>query len=224
VYRLSRDKKEEIRDPFIGSFRSLQHLKEYAETTEDYQLLGMSQIVQKYANAFPEVIYEMSKLIKEKNGNDNHQGIILSTVHSAKGQEYKSVYIDPDIALSVAKPNGKENWQYGEDINVAYVAFTRAIENLRLPQSFLTILTPKWQTTLKKHYKQEKNRRVDKGRPGINNRFSGPGRKASYGTKVFHKMFGYGVVLEKVGEICTVNFDKGETKNIHASYLEKVRW
>jgi hypothetical protein len=93
----------------------------------------------------------MMKISKNSTENQNGPGIILSTVHGAKGQEYDRVYIDPDLAAALSKPGGPPVKEFGDEANIAYVAFTRAIRELYLPQDFKTILTPEWQAAIKRY-------------------------------------------------------------------------
>ena len=58
---------------------------------------------------------------------DDIQGIVLSTVHKIKGLEADNVFIiRPDLLpMQTAKP-----WQYIQEKNLEYVAYTRAKLNL----------------------------------------------------------------------------------------------
>jgi hypothetical protein len=40
---------------------------------------------------------------------------------------------------------------FGDEANIAYVGFTRAIRELHLPRDFKTILTPEWQETIERY-------------------------------------------------------------------------
>jgi superfamily I DNA/RNA helicase len=150
VYWLSREQKGKIRDKLIATFGSLSHLQEYAETMNDFQLLGMHQIVKRYGNdSFPSVVFEMSDISRGKNGNDNQHGVVLSTVHSAKGMEYDQVYINGDVAETLAATERGDSEQFEEEVNVAYVGFTRAGKQLYLPPVFQTLLTKRWRNHLR---------------------------------------------------------------------------
>ena len=149
VYWLSLRQKDRIRDPFIGSFASLEQLGEYAESMGDFPLMGMAQIVKKYGDSsFPSVVFEMSDRTRNRNAIDRQDGVILSTIHSAKGQEYDEVTIDPDIAENLAAASQNGSRQYEEEVNVAYVGFTRAAKRLYLPSVLQTLLTDKWKNRL----------------------------------------------------------------------------
>ena len=151
VYWLSEGEHDKIRDPFIQSFESLEALEIYARDLDDFQLTGMIKVVREYARILPDAVYDMMKVSKSIAKAPNGRGIILSTVHGAKGQEYDRVYIDPDVAASLSRPGGASASEFGDEANIAYVAFTRAIRELYLPQDFKNILTPEWQEAIKRY-------------------------------------------------------------------------
>ena len=144
VFRLFDEDKERIKDSFIASFEDMAALKKYAEEMEDFPLQGICQIVQKYAHAFPGAVFEMAELCVNKTSNEN--AVVLSTIHSAKGHQYETVRMDPDTAAAF-DPDLFHKIR-DDEINLAYVGFTRAIKNLYLPDDFLTLLTPRWQSFL----------------------------------------------------------------------------
>lgn len=151
VYRLSEEENDKIRDRFIQSFKSLEVLETYARDLDDFQLAGMVKVVREYAHVLPDAVYDMMKISNNTTENQDGQGIILSTVHGAKGQEYDRVYIDPDIAASLSRPEALLTNAFGDETNIAYVGFTRAIRELHLPRDFKTILTPKWQDAIRRY-------------------------------------------------------------------------
>ena len=144
VYRLLEEDKERIKDKFIASFEDMAALKKYAEEMEDFPLQGICQIVQRYAHAFPDAIFEMADLCENKASDEN--AVILSTIHSAKGHQYRDVLMDPDTTAAF-EPEMFHQIR-DDEINLAYVGFTRAIKNLYLPDDFLSLLTPGWQSFL----------------------------------------------------------------------------
>ena len=91
------------------------------------------------------------KISKTAAKTPNGQGIILSTVHGAKGQEYGRVYIDPDVAASFSRHGGSLASEFGDEANIAYVGFTRAIRELYLPPDFKGILTSEWQAAIRRY-------------------------------------------------------------------------
>jgi superfamily I DNA/RNA helicase len=151
VYWLSEEENDKIRDRFIQSFMSLEALETYARDLDDFQLSSMVKVVREYAHVLPDAVYDMMKISNNTTENQDGQGIILSTVHGAKGQEYDRVYIDPDIAASLSRPEALLTNAFGDEANIAYVGFTRAIRELHLPRDFKTILTPEWQEAIQRY-------------------------------------------------------------------------
>jgi F-box protein 18 (helicase) len=151
AFWLSRKEHDKIRDPFIQSFKSLEALETYARDLDDFQLAGMVKVVREYAHVLPDAVYDMMKISKNTSENQDGTGIILSTVHGAKGQEYDRVYVDPDVAASLSRPEALLTSAFGDEANIAYVGFTRAIRELHLPRDFKTILTPEWQESVKQY-------------------------------------------------------------------------
>ncbi|MBU4055252.1 MAG: AAA family ATPase [Proteobacteria bacterium] len=146
VYRLFQEDRDKIKDKFIASFEDGARLKQYAEEMDDFQLKGMCQIVARFSREFPEVAFEMAQLCKGESPAQNT--ITLSTIHSAKGRQYADVFMDPDLALALESEGIKTIPE--DEINLVYVGFTRAKENLYLPNAFLSVMTPKWRTGMER--------------------------------------------------------------------------
>lgn len=151
VYWLLNGDKSKVRSEWLQSFENMKALEEYADNCEDFQLKGMAQVVRRYSSSFPNIIFEMAGINKDKTDKAeqvNSRGAILSTIHASKGQEYERVYIDSDVADMLCSAEKPGRTQYNEEVNVAYVGFTRAIRQLYIPKSFERILTPEWRSFL----------------------------------------------------------------------------
>lgn len=135
---LKEHKMSKVRDEFIKEFSGLEELEEYANEMEDYSLLSLISLVNTYSFILPDVIFKILKEIKAHRRVDN--AVTLSTVHSAKGCEYKKVYLEEDLAdvFSI------ESRDKSEEYNTIYVGLTRAINELYLPLNLGGVLTPKW--------------------------------------------------------------------------------
>ncbi len=151
VYWLSKGEHDKIRDPFIQSFEGLDFLEIYVRDLDDFQLAGMAKVVREYARILPDAVYDMMRVSKSMAQTPHGPGIVLSTVHGAKEQEYDRVYIHPGLAASLSTPGGPSASELGDEANVAYVAFTRAIRELYIPHNFKDILTPEWQAVIKRY-------------------------------------------------------------------------
>jgi F-box protein, helicase, 18 len=151
VFWLSTKEHDRIRDPFIHSFDSLGSLDKYARDLDDFQLSSMIRVVKEHSRILPDAVFDMMNISKKSAENQSGPGIILSTVHGAKGQEYDRVYVDPDIAVSLSRPEALPVKAFGDEANIAYVAFTRAIGELYLPQDFKGILASEWRQAMKRY-------------------------------------------------------------------------
>ena len=144
VYWLAERRPESIRDSLIRSFHSTQNLEAFAKDTGNFQLQGMLEIVEKHAEEFPGVVFELSERTRNQGEAPDAPDFVLSTIHSAKGQEYQQVYIDPDLAENLDTVFENELQFETDELNVAYVGFTRAIRKLYLPYEMQSLLSPKW--------------------------------------------------------------------------------
>lgn len=151
VHWLSLKEHDRIHDSFIQSFKELESLEAYARDLDDFQLAGIVKVVRQYTRLLPDVVFEMMNVSKSASENQNGPAVILSTVHGAKGREYYQVYIDSDIAASLSRPEVLLASAFGDEVNIAYVGFTRAIRELHLPPEFKTILSRQWQTGIRRY-------------------------------------------------------------------------
>ncbi len=143
VYWLRVGERERIRDELIRSFEDVEALMDYAEALEDYQLTKMVEIVDTYEPDFPDIVYELLRLCRERGGG-REEAITLSTIHASKGQEYDNVVLDDDVISNLEASEGFP--QRPEEINVAYVGITRAKKALYLPAAIRSLFDETWQT------------------------------------------------------------------------------
>lgn len=144
VLNLFNGKSHLIKDKLIRAMKDLDELEEYIDKTEDVQLGMMVEIVKEYGDDIPNII----KAIKEKhveNDEKEKAEIIFSTVHRCKGMEYDTVQLVNDFITEeklekLKKENGKEALpvdKLNEEINLLYVAVTRAKNSLYIPQTLM---------------------------------------------------------------------------------------
>lgn len=136
-----------IRDPLIKRMANLFELEEYARETEDGPLLMLINLVEEYGNELPALIKELKR--RQVADGARHQAqICFSTVHKSKGLEYDAVqltddFIGPDsidrlareLALRPVEPGLLA--QVMEEVNLLYVALTRAKNVLYMPATRL---------------------------------------------------------------------------------------
>ncbi len=145
VLNLHNSKPHLIRDALIKAMKDLDELEDYIEKTEDPQLSMMVEIVKEYGNEIPDII----KAIKEKHieGDDKRKAeMIFSTVHRSKGMEYDAVQIVNDFIseerLKKLKDDKESNIspdKLNEEINLLYVAITRAKHTLYIPETLMPV-------------------------------------------------------------------------------------
>lgn len=142
VLNLYNNKPDKIRDKLIQSMKDLDELEEYIEKTEDVQLSMMAEIVKEYGDE----IYGIIKSLKDLHVGDDDKAkaeMIFSTVHRAKGMEYDVVYLVDDFVteekLQKLKDKGEQlnTAKLTEEINLLYVAVTRAKYKLYIPESLI---------------------------------------------------------------------------------------
>jgi superfamily I DNA/RNA helicase/predicted RNA-binding Zn-ribbon protein involved in translation (DUF1610 family) len=144
VLNLHNGNRNQIRDKLIKNMRNVEDLKDFVKSTEDFQLALLIEIVEKYGNAIHNILAQ----IKERHIEDGQRhkaDMIFSTVHRAKGMEYDAVqlandFISEEILLESANDkstNELTNTKLNEEINLLYVAITRARHSIHIPETLL---------------------------------------------------------------------------------------
>ncbi|HEX2866398.1 MAG TPA: UvrD-helicase domain-containing protein [Ignavibacteriales bacterium] len=145
VLNLSEGKNHLVRDELIGRMKGVEELKEYAEQSEETELLMLIDIVEEYGKELPRLI----KLLKERHMPDQERhkaDVIFSTVHRCKGMEYDEVTLEKDFISeeTIKKAVRKEGIKnidvagLAEEINLLYVAITRTRTRLKIPEELLS--------------------------------------------------------------------------------------
>ena len=144
VLNLYNGKNHLIKDSLLKSMKDISELNDYIEKTEDVQLGMMVSIVSEYGNRIPGII----NIIKKKHLDNDDRGkaeIIFSTVHRCKGMEYDEVHLVNDFMnevklekLTKDKPAEELNpTKLNEEINLLYVAITRAKNSIHIPEQLM---------------------------------------------------------------------------------------
>lgn len=120
-----------IVDPSILLFKSFAEMEAYAETVDDKEIKMLIRVIDKYKDEIPTLISELkTQSLPILRG----QEIVLTTAHKGKGQEFESVVLLDDYAELIIEQDdaGHDIVPSIEDINVLYVAVTRAISNIKV--------------------------------------------------------------------------------------------
>lgn len=131
ILNLKLQKKDYIRDPLLKQFEDYQAFKDFLSETKEAQLLTLASIVDKYGAS----LFQLMKRLNESNTATKEEAeMIFSTAHKSKGMEYDSVTLADDfLDVKEYQDNSekRENTS-AEDINLLYVAATRAKRELRI--------------------------------------------------------------------------------------------
>lgn len=141
VLNLYNERPEKIKDKLLGTMKSMKELEDYIDKTEDGSLSMIVEVVKEFGNRLPGLISEL----KNNHAADKESAdMIFSTVHRCKGMEYDEVTLLNDfmneekLKKQIAQAGGnpvpeKIKNKLAEEINIVYVAATRAKQKLKLP-------------------------------------------------------------------------------------------
>lgn len=144
ILNLKLEKKHLIRDPLIKAMSDIAELQEYIDKTEDHTLNMMLEIVQQYGQEIPELLKEL-KAKQVDNTNKASAGLVFSTLHKCKGLEYDVVELADDFVTEkkiddsaiIVQETPKLLNNLLEEVNLLYVAITRAKNKLYIPEKLL---------------------------------------------------------------------------------------
>lgn len=138
---------QQVKDAFLRSFSGAGELAEYAEAVNDREIISRCKLVEKYGHNIPSLIERIEKaalppIVPGDAGpiSEKDKRIILTTGHKSKGLEFENVKLAGDFMpliddegklFDVAKATPSDI----EDVNIQYVAATRAMKNLHLSES-----------------------------------------------------------------------------------------
>lgn len=143
VLSLYNGRRHLVRDPLLGQLTGFRELLDYTKATGDAELTMMVKIVEEYGNRIPGLLRRLRELHVEPDKRQS-AAMIFSTVHRAKGMEYDEVTLVKDFITASAirkmesdKTETDRRTDPDEEINLLYVAITRASVRLRIPEVLL---------------------------------------------------------------------------------------
>ncbi|HTI10409.1 MAG TPA: 3'-5' exonuclease [Puia sp.] len=139
ILNLYSGEKEWIRDKMIASMKDMDELEDYIENTGDSQLRMLVEVVKEYGKKIPGYIKKLKEC--HLDHDDKHKAdMIFSTVHRAKGMEYDEVTLADDFITEEKIIDQMEEHNTGrltEEVNLLYVAITRTVTDLHIPENIL---------------------------------------------------------------------------------------
>lgn len=156
VYRLFADRKSEIRDPFIKKLDSFTDAADYAEQTEDVQLKSMIKVVEEYRHDIPR-LYEQLKtqILPDTDEGRKKTHVTMTTAHRSKGLEWPQVVLEndfPDLVDDKGDLLPVTTTEDEQEINLLYVAITRAERSLEPNAGLMAYLNPETLVDKKRHH------------------------------------------------------------------------
>ncbi len=138
IEKLFFGEKEKIRDSYIKGFIDFEDYKAVANYTNDKEMLYYIKVVEKYNGSLSEII----KGIKKAEATIENANIILSTVHKSKGLEFEQVVLANDFPNFVNSSGHMTlKSQSVDEVNILYVAATRAINVLKPNKQLSDVIT-----------------------------------------------------------------------------------
>tara|TARA_B100000073_G_scaffold342374_1_gene345364 strand:- start:891 stop:2321 length:1431 start_codon:yes stop_codon:yes gene_type:complete len=127
VEALYNSQKHLIKDFSIKKYKNFNELEKVAKFEENNELLFLCNVVKKYSSKLRASINKVNSLIV----NDiNQADITLTTAHKSKGLEFEQVILSNDFNKFFDKNDKIKQNIKNEEINILYVALTRAIYSL----------------------------------------------------------------------------------------------
>jgi hypothetical protein len=119
---------KDVKDEDIAPYSTWFELVEAAE--DDPELKRISKIVE--SKSVQKFISSLNETTSKAKAD-----ILLTTAHKSKGQEWNNVIIAKDFPIAkILEDDLEGKWQ--QEVNLFYVACTRAIKKLQLPDSFIS--------------------------------------------------------------------------------------
>ncbi|MEO8960505.1 MAG: UvrD-helicase domain-containing protein [Ginsengibacter sp.] len=173
VLNLYNGKLQKIKDKLIAGMKTMKELEDYIEKTEDNSLGMIVEVIKEFGNKLPSLINELKN---NHTAAKEDADMIFSTVHRCKGMEYDEVtllndFVNEDkLKKYIAQYGGDKITQQSknrlaEEVNILYVAATRAKSKLKIPSEINPLqsveLTQQPQPVLNSHKKYYKSNYQD---------------------------------------------------------------
>jgi F-box protein 18 (helicase) len=133
-YYLSVDRRSEIKDKMIQSFRTYDDMVAYGEALDDKEIKAMVGMVEEYGDDIPGLIERIrAEAVAVPTGSER----MLTTGHRSKGLEWLDVVLTDDFTdMQTSKDESNQIVPPPrEEINLLYVAITRALRGIEVHPS-----------------------------------------------------------------------------------------
>ena len=134
AWRLSAGCKDDIRDPWLRTFENFEVMEQLAHDLDDAELKQLCRVVRQYGSRIPALVSQIERCAVATPAAAQ---VCLSTAHKTKGLEFNQVLLADDFPSLVHIPIDELD---PEEVNLLYVAVTRAVEVLEINTSLWEVL------------------------------------------------------------------------------------
>jgi len=127
AYYLWSDERASIREESILRFGDFASYAQYGEEADDFEVKALVKVVEQYRSRVPSIY----NALKAAEVVENRAEVCVTTAHKSKGLEWEQVVLTNDF---IDLPPEDDDFDV-EEINLLYVAITRAIRAIELPES-----------------------------------------------------------------------------------------
>lgn len=132
-----------IRDSYIRSFKTYKNLEEFVITTDDPEMKLVTKIIDDMGEKIPKLISEVHQRATK---DPKSAKLIITTAHKSKGLEWEQVRLADDFItfekydkfFKKDEVTDKERAEINSEMNLLYVAATRATAQLQPNEDLLT--------------------------------------------------------------------------------------
>ncbi|MEX3629734.1 MAG: UvrD-helicase domain-containing protein [Burkholderia sp.] len=122
AFYLWSDQRRSIKDESIARFPDFAGFKQYGEEADDPEVKALVKVVEQYQNDVPSIY----NALKSAEVPEQRAAVCVATAHKSKGLEWEQVVLTDDF---ISLPPDDDDYD-PEEINLLYVAITRAIRVL----------------------------------------------------------------------------------------------
>lgn len=129
---------EKVRYPSLKQFGSFRDLADFAERTQDSECTMVVSLISRYKAEMPSMLEALSR----SSVPADEATVTLTTAHAAKGREFDNVRLANDFKM-LLRPDGSAPTNVAQELNLLYVAATRAKHKLETNDAVEQIISPK---------------------------------------------------------------------------------
>lgn len=137
-YYLMRGQLFKMKNQYFKKMGSFLGMKDIARKTKDLEMSFLIKVVEKYGD---DIINHIEMLERSLVNKNEYADVVLTTIHKSKGLEFFNVKLADDY-YSLFTRDGKRKPPFSipyEEINLYYVAITRAMEKIEMNTSLRRI-------------------------------------------------------------------------------------